>query len=680
MVDFHVGEIDGAPLTPPGPEMRKRLEDATPTEEIDMSSEAAGVVTEEKKASSKRVSFLPPPLSPPSLDDDDDEPTVTETVDGDEVEAAPDIPVVLSSSGDPIAVFEDKNDSSSEGTEEGEESSSEESSSEESSSEESSSEESSSEGNAVVAAAAVGAATAGGAAAAASADKDDLDVEIGVDPTETETAVPPESLENDIVNPDDMGERINLADEEYLNEVVPQQQDEEQGLLVNTDDSVADAPLSPITEKSVEKDDPSFSSAATAKASGARNGYRDDPVSGDSCCKRHKSLTCFIILMILFVIAAVVLVLLFLLGPLKYPASQEKKTATDRCEVVNLGPFYQYECESCSYTVAMDSVTGVISSAGEGRGDEKIQFLSNAGTYVPGQNLPYILHEASAVSGNFAALGERHAGNGTVYMYEKNSTGVWNNVRNITPATLNVGGESGAEFGNVITFHANKMVIGAPGDVNENGVSTGSVYVYGRGIDGNWVAEAKLFQNVEGGRFGSAVAFQGDTLVVSDSSLPGDVFVYEYENTTNSWMQPIYGLSSMDCADRFGHSVGVTGGGGILVECAMEKKGTGAVYYFTPSSIGSGYELSQKITAFNNQSFPELGEKIIVDNDYLLITTGVEKNGVAFVFELDGGEWKEAALIAAPAGANYFGIDAAFSGEHIFLSYRGNTNSYTLKC
>jgi len=368
-------------------------------------------------------------------------------------------------------VFEDKIIDSPEASEEGEQESSSSSGEEESSSEEDSSSEegeSSSEGSspekkAVLAAAVVGAAAAGGAALA---DKEDEpDIELGIDdpPTEeleNETAgPPPESLEDDIVNPDEMGEQINLADEEYRNEVLPPQQDEEQGLLQlnNKDESVAaamGAPLSPIAEKSVEKDDPSFSSAATAKASGAgggNNGNSDEErvVSSsrnDSCWKRHKCLMCFIILMILFIIAAVVFVVLLLFGPWKHPASQENPTSQDkttttttmnRCEVVNLGPFYQNECESCSYTVAMDFDTGLIASAGEGRGDETIQFLSNAGTYVPEQNLPYILHEESAVLGNYAALGERHAGNGIVYMYEKNSTGVWNNVANITPVTLN---------------------------------------------------------------------------------------------------------------------------------------------------------------------------------------------------------------------------------------------------
>jgi hypothetical protein len=41
------------------------------------------------------------------------------------------------------------------------------------------------------------------------------------------------------------------------------------------------------------------------------------------------------------------------------------------------------------------------------------------------------------------------------------------------------------------------------------------------------------------------------------------------------------------------------------------------VYYYTPTGFDSTYELSQKITAFNDLSFPELGGKIIVDNDHL---------------------------------------------------------------
>ena len=108
---------------------------------------------------------------------------------------------------------------------------------------------------------------------------------------------------------------------------------------------------------------------------------------------------------------------------------------------------------------------------------------------------------------------------------------------------------------------------------------------------------------------------KGDTLVVADSSR--FVTLYQYDSTINSWEQASYTLHSGECLSGVGYGLRVTDDGGILVECALEKEGTGAVYYYTPTGFDSTYELSQKITAFNDLSFPELGGKIIVDNDHL---------------------------------------------------------------
>mmetsp|Transcript_27961 Transcript_27961/g.47513 ORF Transcript_27961/g.47513 Transcript_27961/m.47513 type:complete len:802 (+) Transcript_27961:55-2460(+) len=757
VVDFQ--PVEDAPLTPPGPEMKKILE-------------GGGVVVEEEEidrseGSRKSVTFAELPLT---LGETKEEEVIVDedsNNNDNNDNAAAAIPVVLSSSGDPIAVYEDEVVDDSAAPEalgappeeelegESEESSSvktEESSEEKAAENNEEDEEEEEDEVPYVAAAAVGAA----AAAASANNEDEPDVEMGGDPiavyedkvnddddaprqvrqgeaavvaaapsgeyeessseetqsasSEEETESASSEEEEEDVAPyvaaavvggaaaaaaassaneeepdvemghdaDEMGEQFNLANEEYRNEVVLQD-DEEQGLQM--EDTVAGAPLSPIAEKSVEKDDPSFASAGTAtQAAVVADTTNEDEQrrvvssSRDSCCKRHKCMTFFIVLVILFVIAAVVLIVLFLVGPLKHPASQEsprKGTTTGLCSVLDLGPFYQSECVTCSHSVAMDAETGLI-----GRGGGNIQFLPNAGTYIPGQILPFISHEASALSGNYAALGDPNAaGLGTVYMYERDLAGVWSDVWNITPFTLNV---LEAKFGSAIALYADKMVVGAPGDVNEGGVSTGSVYVYGRADAGNWIEEAKLYQTIPTGNFGSAVAMQGDTLVVADAAFPGTLYVYQYDSTANSWEQPIGGtLSSVDCRSTFGTNVGVTDGGGILVECPKDKENTGVVYYYTPSSDGSGYELSQKITAFNDLPLPVLGEKIVVDKDRLLVTTGAES---AFVFELDGGEWKEAALIAAPAGANNFGIDAALSGDHIFLSYSGNTHSYILEC
>jgi len=773
VVDYNPQQVvveDNTPLTPPGPEMRKVFLEGSvlKKEEVDMNEEDGGgggggvlgginnlkEVQEDLKAPElneepKEVELKAEEAKKEQFEEIIVEPkeAVKEEVKEDDTEtAAPAAaPVVVSFSDNPIEVYEDtivdEEDNApppsppppeaapeveaiaSTSSGETEESSSSSSGETESSSEEQSvdtEEEKEEEEESVVpfvAVAAVGTAAAGGAAATAASANEEPDVEMGGDPTETQAAndtSPPESSfleEDDFSNPDEeMGEQFNLANEEHRNEVVPPSPDEEQGLQLNTEDTVAGAPLSPIAEKSVETNDPSFasadksvdpsfasSSAATAtKAAAVANSTNDETEQqqqqrrdlssssrqSSSCCKRHKCLTLFIILMILFVIAAVVLIVLFLVGPLKHPTSSEESSTSSLCDVWDLGPFYQSECETCSHTVAMDGDTGLIARGGEGEGsdddnDESVQFITNVGTYIPGQTLPFISHEASALLGNYAALGDPTAdgGLGTVHIYERDLAGVWSDVWNIRPDTLN--GE-GAKFGTAIVLRADEMVVGAPGDANE--ASTGSVYIFRRGDDGIWVQDAKIYQmNVTTGSFGSAVALKDDTLVIADASFPGTVYVYKYDSTINTLEQRIDGsLSSMDCRSTFGISVGVTDGGGILIECPKETTGAGAVYYYTPSSNGSGYELRQKITAFNEVPLPALGGKIVVDKDRLLVTTDAES---VFVFELDAfGEWKEAASIAAPAGANDFGTDAALFGEHIFLSYGGNTHSYILDC
>ena len=667
MVDFDsqvVQEDENMPLTPPGPEMRKILEgggeEEEEKEEIDMGEatdnlkevepdDEEEVINEVEKEEEEEVI-----MDQDSNDDDNNDDTAQE------------IPAVLSTSSDHI-VYED------DAPEEVNVSSGWESSEGESSSET----ESEEEDVAPYVAAAVGTTAATAAAVASANEEEPYDVEMDSNnpTTETETAGdnPPDSSPEDDFVIEETGEDFNL--EESLNEVIPPQDnyddDEERQLAA----AAAGAATAATATKA-------------ADVANTPNDYdeeeRQPRKSSSSCCKRHKCLTLFIILMILFVIAAVVLIILFLLGPLKHPVSQEPidkegTTPPNLCNVVDLGSFYKTDCETCRHTVAMDGETGLIARGGEGG---SIQFIVEDGTYIPGQTLPFIDHEVSALSGNYAALGDV----GTVYVYEQDPTGVWSNVWNKTQVTM------GAKFGTAIALYGDKLVVGAPGEVNGN--STGSVYVYGRDADGNWVEEAKLYQtSVPTGSFGSGVALHGDTLVVADGAFPGAAYVYQHDITTNSWNQPIGGtLSGGDCrpvsfsgqvggnsyTKTFGMSVGVANNEGVMVGCPSEEGYKGTVNYYTPSKDGSGYELRQKITAFNEKALPALG-KIVVDNVLLLVTTAEES---VYVYELgaaDGGgywDWEEAAMIAAPGGAN----DAALSGEQFFLSYGGNTRSYILEC
>ena len=578
----------------------------------------------------------------------------------------------------------------------------------------------------IVGAMAVGAIAAGGAAAAAAAAaaskspvepttgeiEDGEGIQRGLVEELDVDGGPPIPFEDDVIvekGDDVSGEHFDLSDKEFQKQVVPMipsrdsslqrnssvrvwsPYNDEDGLQINQPDydtsqqqRSAAPKFFPIEAKPVaEKEDhPSHNSQQGASSGPV---YTAERVYEESCWKRHRRCICLMVPFFLLLIAVVVLVVLFLLGPMDWRQPASTSTEAQFCEVINLGPFYQSECEFCTHTTGMDPKTGIIWRDSK-EGDGMVQFIPNTGTYIPGQNFPYLFHEEVAILGNYAALGDRWMGNGTVYMYEKDDSGVWSNIMNITPETLHSEGDfGGAEFGTSIAFDGDRMVVGAPWDTNEGGNTVGSVYFYQLQNDGAWVEEAKLYQNSTlgvGASFGFAVALKGDTLVVGGGYDSKHAFVYKFDSTSNEWKQPpVNGtLSSEDCEDRFGYSVGVTDNGGILVECPMEKSGSGAVYYYIPSSDG-GYKLSQKITTFNNEPLPELGEKIIVNNDFLLLTTDAEMvNGTAYIFQNSGGKWKEAAFVDAPAGAPAFGIDAAFVGEHLFLAYWGNIYSYILQC
>ena len=528
-------------------------------------------------------------------------------------------------------------------------------------------EEEKEEDTSIVAAAALGAAAATTAVVSTNDDATPKDVEEGGEATNS-----------------------NAANEEDPNEeVASPPQDEEEGLQTNPEDSAAvGAALSPVAEMSVQSEDQSASAASEGDEASEERQTRD------SCWKRNKCLTAFIILMILFVIAAAVLIVLFLIGPLRHDAAQKSldgagdgNEVANRCNVLDLGPFYQEDCETCVHSVALDSETGFI-GRNDFTVDSSMQFLPKDRTFIPGQTFPYLSHKVVALMGNYAALGDPSAGDGVVYIYEKDPAGVWNDVKAITSANLN-GGEAGARFGRAVAIYGDKMVVGAPGDVNESGVSTGSVYVYSRQEGGDWLEETKLYSTtseVEG--FGTGVSLEGGTLAITGMdtimSREGMVFVYRHDDIANSWELSSDGTLMIDngCQTWRGNSAEVTDTGGILVlrvfdSCSESLGFKRAVYYYTPSSDG-GYDLKQEISIRDdNYSWTADEMKIFVDKDRMLVFD-VDS---ALIFELDDGIWKKVALIESPfSSLMAYGTDAALAGDDIFISWVENTHSYIVEC
>jgi hypothetical protein len=356
------------------------------------------------------------------------------------------------------------------------------------------------------------------------------------------------------------------------------------------------------------------------------------------------------------------------------------------CEVLAAADssFFESDCQVCIHSTGCDKDTAVIT---RDREEGQIQFLSNRkGSLVADTQLPRMYIEDIEVSEHVIALSDPWAGKnrsyiGVVYMYERLG-GKWLNVVNITPGNIT----NGAEFGSAISIDKDLMVVSAPADSLH-----GSVFVYRRVKEGAWIQETKLtvthnYCSAIRCEFGSAVAVNGRTIVVSDEWVNGDTgaaFVYLFNSTSRSW-ERFEIISNDDCEDRFGYTIALTkdhsGLLGLLVGCIFTRNETGAVYYYTKNDDNKEFELSQKITEFNGVALPELGGKIFVDEDnFLAIGTGNgNTNGTVFIFTKLGNKWREVVAVDAPDTAQSFGRDTGLSGDNIIISSSDNVHAFKL--
>jgi hypothetical protein len=112
---------------------------------------------------------------------------------------------------------------------------------------------------------------------------------------------------------------------------------------------------------------------------------------------------------------------------------------------------------------------------------------------------------------------------GAVYVFERASSGGWSQVAYVKASNPH----AFDEFGASVELHGNLLVVGAPGqssswtgingdELDESAPDAGAVYLFERDASGVWsqIAYVKASNTDAGDRFGSAVAFHGDTLSV----------------------------------------------------------------------------------------------------------------------------------------------------------------------
>ena len=298
----------------------------------------------------------------------------------------------------------------------------------------------------------------------------------------------------------------------------------------------------------------------------------------------------------------------------------------------------------------------------------------------------HLFGQSVAVDGDtmvVGASGDDH--NGSAYVFTRQS-GTWSQVAKLTAS--DEAADDG--FGYRVAIGGDTVVVGAPWD-DDNGSGSGSAYVFTR-HSGSWSQVAKLTASdaVADAVFGSSVAVDGDTVVVSargdDDNGEDSGSVYVFTRQSGSWSQKDKLIATDAAAGTvFGISVAVDGDTVVVgVDEANEYDSlTGSAYVFTRQS-GTWSQVA-KLTASSEAFVDSFGYSVAVDGDTVVVGSPMEfyfdsLSGSAYVFVKPEEGWATATPTAKltesdPAAGLGFGWEVAIDGDTVVVgTYRDDDN------
>lgn len=241
---------------------------------------------------------------------------------------------------------------------------------------------------------------------------------------------------------------------------------------------------------------------------------------------------------------------------------------------------------------------------------------------------------------------------GSAYIFKKQRDGKWKQVQKIVASDR----ANGDNFGWSVAINLNHIVVGAiyhDKDIqgHNHGPSSGAAYVFELGDDGVWIQKQKLIANPIESQilFGNSVAIDGNTIAVGcswyakdatgtpESNLNGAGAVFVFDKTGGSWVQSQILTPKIRTIDNLGDDLGysVSICGDLLIAGAWQSD-------FDAKGLNK-----------------------------------METSGAAYIFERNGGKWKEVQKIVPSdrAAHDEFGVSVAISGDNAIIGARAKTET-----
>jgi hypothetical protein len=209
------------------------------------------------------------------------------------------------------------------------------------------------------------------------------------------------------------------------------------------------------------------------------------------------------------------------------------------------------------------------------------------------------------------------SGAGKIYIFERNSSGDWEEKQGFSPSSL----EFGSYFGNSVSISGNTVVAGAEAD-EEGGVMSGTAYIFEKDVFGVWSQKAMLAPSglSDDDWFGFSVSVSGNRMVIgapAQNENQGAAYFFK-KNFVGDWVQTDKIIPN-DITDFAGYGISVAISGSNAVVGAFADgffKGTSYVYRLNPA--GNWIQKS-KLTPAGLKQGDEFGVAVAISQTSVLI-------------------------------------------------------------
>lgn len=290
------------------------------------------------------------------------------------------------------------------------------------------------------------------------------------------------------------------------------------------------------------------------------------------------------------------------------------------------------------------------------------------------------------IDGDYAIVGAYGSsdGRGAAYVFKREGAS-WTQRTELRSSSIG----SYDYFGISVSISGSYAVVSSPWDDSDteeyHNRNFGSIYMFmWDGI--SWAQQAKLYAS--DGRqdiyFGRLVSISGNYAIVTtviSGSYGSPLYILEHNST--GWAEQVKLMPpNGPVMDAFGRSISISGDYiviGAHLDDINDQNDVGSVYVFKREN--TIWSEQAKVTSLDSESFDHFGSSVSIKGNYIIIGAPDDNDnytgrdsGSAYIFDLDGAEWKQRAKLTALDAAydDFFGTSVAIDGDYAIVGAPGD--------